>query len=109
MLAPNEKKFIEYWAANREKQKSLIRQVFFGLPFGLLLGIGILVVLECGWYQRANMVAYTQSNPFILLAAIMAIAVFTGLFYKRYKWDMNEQRFKELKAKEKNEQQAGNE
>jgi len=101
MLAPEEKKFIDYWDANRQKQKSLVTQVFFGLPFGLFLGIGILVLFESGWYERANMVAYTQSSPYVLVTAIIIIAVFTGIFYKRYKWEMNEQRYKELKAKEK--------
>lgn len=101
MLAPEEKKFIEYWDANRDAQRSLTRQIFFGLPFGLLLGIGVLVVFEAGWYERATMVAYTQSSPYVLVAAIVVIAVFTGIFYKRYKWDMNEQLYKELKAKEK--------
>jgi len=101
MLAPDEKRFLEYWSANRLKQKSLVRQLLFGLPFGLCLGIGVLVVFESGWYERANMVAYTQSSPYVLVFAIIVIAVFTGVFYKRYKWEMNEQRFKELEAKQK--------
>lgn len=102
MLSPQEKKFVDYWSNNRVKQKSIVRQVFFGLPFGLLLGIGVLVLLETDWYERANMVAYTQSSPYVLVAAIIIIAVFTGIFYKRYRWEMNEQRYRELLAKEKN-------
>ncbi|HWB25338.1 MAG TPA: hypothetical protein VG738_07650 [Chitinophagaceae bacterium] len=103
MLAPEEKKFIEYWAVKREREKSLTRQIFFGLPFGLFLGICILVVFESGWYERATMVAYTQSSPYVLVAAIIIIAVFVGIFYKRYKWEMNEQRYRELLAKQKND------
>ncbi|HVX49442.1 MAG TPA: hypothetical protein VHB48_04765 [Chitinophagaceae bacterium] len=103
MLSPREKKFIEYWSANREKQKSLARQIFFGLPFGLILGIAILVVFESGWYERATMVAYAESSPYILVIAIVIIAVFSGIFYKRYQWEMNEQRYRELLAKQKNE------
>lgn len=102
MLATEERKFIEYWSKNRIKEKSIARQVFFGLPFGLFLGIGILILFETDWYERANMVAYTQSNPYVLVAAIIIIAVFTGIFYKRYRWEMNEQRYNELLAKEKN-------
>ncbi len=111
MLSTEEMRFLDYWAANREKQRSLPRQLFFGLPFGLLLGIGIVVLFESGWYERATMVAYSQSSPYVLLAAIIITAVFTGVFYKRYKWEMNEQRYKELKLKEKSaekEQKATN-
>ncbi len=101
MLSPEENKFLDYWAQNREREKNIFRQIFFGLPFGLLLGIGIVIMLESGWYQRANMVAYAQSSPYILLIAIAAIAVFTGIFYKRYKWEANEQRYKELIVKKR--------
>ena len=45
------------------------------------------------------MVAYSQSSPWLLVIAIIAIAVFTGIFYKKYRWEMNEQRYKELQVK----------
>ncbi len=96
MLSAKENNFIEYWKKNREKEKNIYRQLFFGLPFGLLLGIGILVLLESGWYERANMVAYAQSSPWLLVVAIVSIAIFTGFFYKKYKWEMNEQHYNEL-------------
>jgi len=111
MLSKHESDFIQYWEKSREREKSLFRQLFFGLPFGLMLGTGILVLFETGWYQRANMVAYAQSNPWLLIVSIIAIAVFTGVFYKKFKWEMNEQRYRELLAKKNNasEKSAGNE
>lgn len=102
MLSPDEQRFMDYWDTNREKQKSFVRQLFFGLPFGLLLGVGIVVLFESGWYERANMVAYSQSTPWVLIAAILIITVFTGVFYKRFKWETNEQRYKELQVKKRN-------
>jgi len=106
MLSPEEERFIQYWDANKEKQKSFVRQLFFGLPFGLLLGIGIVVLFESGWYERATMVAYTQSTPWVLIAAIILTAGFTGVFYKRYKWEANEQRYKELQVKKRDSKPA---
>jgi len=103
MLTTEETKFINHWGQNRDREKNIGRQIFFGLPFGLLLGIGVLVVLESGWYERANMVANSQSSPWLLVLAIVAIAVFTGVFYKKYKWEMNEQRYLELLVKKRNE------
>lgn len=76
-----------------------MRQLFIGLPAGLLFGAGILVSLGTGWYQRANMVANSQFNPNVLTIAIAAIAVFVAIFYKKYKWDMYEQQYRELMAK----------
>ena len=102
MLSPSEERFIAYWAANRDREKRTFRQLLFGLPLGLLIGAGIfLTVVTDTWYERADMVANTQMNPNVLIVAILSIAVFTGLFYKKFKWDQNEQMYKELLAKKK--------
>ncbi len=99
MLTQREEKFITWWQQNREKEKKTMRQLFIGLPIGLLFGGGILLSLGTGWYERVNMVANSQFNPNVLTIAIVAIAVFIGIFYKKYKWDMYEQQYRELMAK----------
>jgi hypothetical protein len=105
MLTTQEEKFLEYWQNNREKEKKLLRQLFIGLPAGLLIAAGIILSLDINWYPRADMVANASLNPYILLLAIIGIIVFVSIFYKKYQWDMNEQRYRELlikKEKEKN-------
>lgn len=104
MLSAQEEKFLDYWEKNRDKEKKLLRQLFIGLPIGLLLGIGIMASLSSGWYERADMVANSQLNPNVLTIAIVAIAVFTGIFYKKYRWDMNEQHYRELLARKQAEE-----
>jgi membrane protein YdbS with pleckstrin-like domain len=99
MLTPAEEKFLEYWEANRIREKSFFRQLSLGMPLGLLMGLAILINFMSGWYTRANMVAYSQSTPYVLILAIVIIAVFCSVFYKRYRWEMNEQHFMELKIK----------
>ena len=102
MLTKNDERFIEYWEHNRDREKKLFRQLLFGLPLGLLISGGIVLsVVTDKWYERADMVANAQLNPNVLIIAIVAIAVFTGLFYKKFKWDQNEQLYKELLAKKK--------
>ena len=102
MLTANEEHFIDYWKNNRDKEKKLFRQLVFGLPLGLLIGVGIMISLVTDkWYKRADMIANTQMNPTVLIVAILSIAVFTGLFYKKFKWDQNEQLYKELLLKKK--------
>ena len=101
MLSKREQEFLKYWEQNRYKEKSFFKQFFPGLPVGLAIGAGILLLLDSGWYQRADMVALSQSSPLVIFVAITGIVAFTGFFYKRYRWEMNEQAYKELKLKEK--------
>jgi hypothetical protein len=111
MLSKREEQFITWWEINRDRNKKLLRQLFIGLPVGLLFGAGILLSLGSGWYERANMVANSQLNPNVLTIAVAAIAVFIAIFYKKYQWEMHEQQYKELMAKKKSaekKQQAAN-
>src|SRR6266542_2695097 len=109
MLSGQEEAFLQYWEKNRQREKKLLRQLFIGLPLGLLISGGIVLSLDLGWYTRANMVANSQMNPYVLIIAVAAIAVFTAIFYKKYKWDMNEQHYRELLYKKEKEQNAESE
>ena len=99
MLSKKEEEFLKYWEQNRFKEKSVFKQFFPGFPIGLSLGAAILLLLDSGWYQRANMVAQAESSPLIIFIAIVCIVAFTGFFYKRHRWEMNEQAYEELKLK----------
>ena len=49
------------------------------------------------------MVALSESSPVVIFIAVAGIVAFTGFFYKKFRWEMNEQAYKELKIKaEKN-------
>ncbi len=99
MLTPEEENFLVYWEANRTSEQSFFKQLLPGLSFGLIMGVAILLSIVTGWYTRANMVANSQSTPIVLIIALLIIAVFCSVFYKRHKWEMNEQHFLELKIK----------
>jgi hypothetical protein len=102
MLTPDEERFVAYWKNNREKEKKTFRQLVIGLPVGLSFAIALLVIFSSGWYERANMVAYSSSSPYIFVIAIAIIIGFIAIFSKKHKWDMNEQRYLELLYKQKN-------
>lgn len=106
MLTEEEEKFLVYWEKNREKEKNPLRHLSLGLPLGLLIGVGILLNYVSGWYTRATMVANSESTPFVLIIAVILITVFCTVFYKRHRWDMNEQRFLELTYKKKTEKSS---
>jgi uncharacterized membrane protein len=101
MLSKQELDFIVYWQKNRERQQTLKYQLLYGLPLGLSIGAGIVLMIKSGWYERANMVANGKSTPLILILAIIIITVFCGFFYKKFQWEQKEQQYLELLAKQK--------
>lgn len=103
MLSEEEKAFMVFWEQNRKRQKKVMNQLLLGLPLGLLLSLPIIINYLSGWHKRAVMVGNAQSNPLVLIIAVLAIAVFFSIFHKRHKWEMNEQRYQSLKLVEKDE------
>ncbi len=109
MMSDDELRFLEYWKHNREKEKKTFRQLMVGLPIGFSFAIAIIAFFVSGWYERAQMVAYSQSSPLLFLIAIAAIICFIAIFSKKHKWDMNEQQYKELlQKKQRSEANAAN-
>ena len=106
MLNEDEKQFVDYWEANRLKEKKLWKQLLIGLPIGALFGLPVIFMLFSGrlWYKRADMEANSHLNPFVLLTAVVMIIIFVAIFYKRHQWDMKEQQYLEIKAKQDNEE-----
>ncbi len=103
MLSEEEKAFVIYWEQHRDREKKVVKQWLMGLPAGLLFGIPILVNLFSGWYKRATMdlnshISNGEFNPLVLIIALLIIVSFIAIFSKRHKWEMNEQRYQELKA-----------
>jgi hypothetical protein len=108
MLTQEEKDFLHYWEQNRDRQKKVFRQFLVGIPVGLLFVIPIVINFTSGWYKRAEMEANTQDfNPMVLLIALLLIVGFTAIFYRQHRWDMYEQRYRELLAKRSKEEGAG--
>jgi hypothetical protein len=110
MLDEREQEFIRYWEANRLREKRLDFQLLAGIPVGLIFALPVLLLLFSGrfWYKRADMDMNTMLSPYVLVSAIFLIVVFVAVFYKRHQWDMKEQQYLELKAKDqkhKSEQQ----
>jgi membrane protein YdbS with pleckstrin-like domain len=106
MLTEREKQFMAYWSQNREREKKVFRQLLVGLPVGLLFVIPIILNFSSGWYKRANMWARghaDDSSGTVLIVAALVILVFIAIFSKRHRWEMNEQDYLELKAKQEKE------
>ena len=100
MITDQEKLFIDYWAKNRDKQKRSFYQLAIGLPVGLVFALPILLsVLFHDWYKRMSFISNSQIT--VIMIGILGIIVFFALFRMKFKWEANEQLYKELKYKSK--------
>lgn len=102
MLNEKEKLFVKYWENRRDIEKRFFVQLMTGLPVGLLFALPIMFILFTSkyWFKRADMVANSQMSPGVLVIAVVFIACFVGVIYKRHQWEMKDQQYKQLKLKE---------
>ena len=112
MMSTEEQRFVEYWRENRLRRRKIYRQLAIGLPMATLLVVAIFANYFSSWYKKAEMVrnqVNQQNNGsqiLILIVAALFIVVFIVIFGARHKWDQHEQRYRELLAKEGQEDAA---
>lgn len=97
----DEQKFLKYWEENREREGRLSVQLLFGLPYGILFSVPILVNFLLGrfWYKRADAVGLSQFNPVVLILAVLIISVFIALINRRFRWEKLENQYLEIKSR----------
>ncbi len=105
MFTAEEKEFIAYWEANRDKRKKVWKQLALGLPLASVLILATFINFFSNWYDKAKIIRneevrkYDASLLLVLVAAALIITVFIVIFSVRHKWDINEQRYRELISK----------
>jgi len=105
MLTKDELLFLEYWEKNRDKENQFLRQLLVGLPMGLVFSLPVLLaVIFHGWYK--NMIYISDSQLIIIMITVLVVAIFFSIFRGKFKWEHNEQLYKELKFKERNDNAA---
>src|SRR4051812_2877778 len=104
MLTREEKKFLDYWDHNRLPKRNLLKQLSIGLPAGVLFVAAIFVNFFSGWDKRAQMMVNADPSLIIVVViALLLIVIFIVIFSARHRWDLNEQRYRELQAKRESE------
>lgn len=101
MLTKEELTFMDYWEKNRDKEKELSYQLKSGILPGILFTLFILVVTFSGWYMRADMVMNNTGSIITIVIALLIIVFVYAVFSKRQQWDMKQQQYLELKAKQR--------
>jgi uncharacterized membrane protein len=104
MISEKEKEFLLYWEQNRENENTFISKLMRGFPMALLFGLPIILsVIIVRLFIPAWFMKISQTSPGMFVTVIIAMLIiifFYSFFRMQYKWEMNEQLYKELKSKE---------
>jgi len=105
MLSEREIAFIEHWKTYREPYNTFGSKLTRGLPVAILFGLPIILFILAvyiyfpDWYAKLS---NTSSGSFITIVVAVIIAIlFFSYFRMHFKWEMNEQLYKELIYKQK--------
>jgi len=101
MLSETEESFLEYWSRKGETEKNSMRPLLVGFSFGVVFGIATVISIFSGWAIRATIVANSRLSAGLLLLIILTVSIFMGYFYRSFRWEKNEQYYRELLAKKK--------
>jgi len=108
MISEKEIAFLRYWESNREIENTFISKLTRGFPMALLFGLPIILLVLVvrlffpEWYMKIS-----GTSPGMFLTAVIAmlgVVIFYAYFRMQFKWEMNEQLYKELKSKENKSQ-----
>ncbi len=104
MISEKETKFLRYWERNRQTESTFLSKLTRGFPMALLFGLPIILsvvvvrIFFPDWYMKIS-----KTSPGMFVTAVIAmviIVLFYSFFRMQFKWEMNEQLYKELKSKE---------
>lgn len=103
MLSEDEKKFITYWENVREEHSRFFSKLTRGLPMALLFGLPVFLSIAAvyffspEWYTKISQKA--DSSSVAIVAGVLISVIFFSYVRMHFKWEMNEQLYRELKAK----------
>ena len=104
MISEKEIAFLRYWEQNRDREKTFASKLTRGFPMAILFGLPIILLVLVvrifipDWYMKMS-----DTSPGMFITAVLAmigVVLFYAYFRMQYKWEMNEQLYKELKSKE---------
>lgn len=104
MITKEEEEFLIYWEKNREIENTFGRKLLGGLPMALIFSLPIILfvvfirIFLPVWYMKIS--AVSPSMFISVLLATLGVVIFYAFFRMQYKWENNEQLYKELKNKQ---------
>ena len=105
MLTDDETRFLQYWEKHKDLHSTFSSKLLRGLPMACVFGLPILLLILSvylflpEWYTK---ISKTSSATFLVVVIAVVIAIIFYAFIRmHFKWEINEQQYKELKYKEK--------
>jgi preprotein translocase subunit SecY len=104
MLSEKDKNFITYWERVRDRRNSFSVKLTSGLPMAALFCVPILLFITViylffpEWYTKVS--SRLPGSVTTIVVAVIICMFFFSYFRMQYKWEMNEQLYRELKSKE---------
>ena len=105
MLTEKETEFIKYWEINRENENRFFRKLINGLPmailfsFPIVLSVVVIMLFFPDWYAKISGVS--NGTVVTIFLSMLLLTLFYSFFRMQYKWEMNEQLYQELIAKQR--------
>jgi hypothetical protein len=121
MLNEKDRAFIIHWEKVRERESTFQHKLLSGLPVALMFGLPVIIFFGMvklffpGWFTTAThrqteivvpgmtekFMQLSNGNIVMICVAIIVVVLCFSFFRMQYKWEMNEQLYKELKNKAK--------
>jgi uncharacterized membrane protein len=112
MLSEKDLAFIQYWESVRSYENTFLRKITAGLPMAIIFCAPILLFVISvylflpEWFAKVSN-ANAGTYVVVLIALIIA-SLFIAYFRMHFRWEMNEQHYLELKAKQRKLNAASN-
>ena len=103
MLSEKEEQFIRYWEKVRVEQSGFWNKLLSGMPVAVLFSLPILFsvvavnIFSPEWFTKISQKAMTAT--YSILVAVVICIFFFSYFRMQFKWEMNEQLYRELLSK----------
>ncbi len=126
MISEKDRQFIEYWEKVRERESTFGHKFLAGLPMAFMFGLPILIffgvvkIFFPSWFTTAShkqtdvavpelsarFMKLSSGDMIAAFIAVIIVILFFSYFRMHYKWEMNEQLYKELKSRQKKSSEA---
>lgn len=104
MLSEKDKEFINYWEKVKESQNTFAAKLTGGLPMAALFSVPILLFITAvyfffpEWYTKIS--SRLPGSIVTIIIAVIICILFFSYFRMQFKWESNEQLYRELKQKQ---------
>ncbi len=126
MLTEKDRQFIVRWEKVREVEGTFRHKFLSGLPMALMFGLPVLFFFGAvkiffpSWFTTAThkpnevivpemtgkFMKLSSGDVVMVVIAVLIVILFFAYFRMHYKWEMNEQLYRELISKEKKSAKA---